>query len=362
MRRYIESALRLKVWLIIAAVLVFGAALGAMSLIKGGYTSSATMWVEKPIFAGVVATDPSNLSNYVSAATYMSGILDQYLGTNTFKLTIAQKAGIPIRTAAEQDRVLTDLDRNLRVEPAGTNLMKLFYTGEKPQFAREIISQTIATFVAYQDASRVQQINYTLQIYEQQLANAEEQLTKSKDAFNSYLQEHPGLGPNSSVVDPTFTDLNNQYNNDLENVTTLNNKIDQLKIQKDAPTAVSTNFLRVIDQPTQPEAYQMSLRDLVRNIGIALALALITIVGLTLVTTWSDQAVYTLNDVSSLALTDAEGNARELLVGVIPYVPSLGAMRRRAAKAGKGRRAGQADAAAATAGRAASTVVASTRR
>src|SRR5262245_42973533 len=117
LRRYIESALRLKIRLILAAVLVFAAALVALSLVKQGLTSSATVWVEKPIVDNNTGiTDPTNLNAYISAATYMSGILDQLLGTNTFKLTIAQKAHIPIRNAAEQDRVLTDLDRNLRVE------------------------------------------------------------------------------------------------------------------------------------------------------------------------------------------------------------------------------------------------------
>jgi uncharacterized protein involved in exopolysaccharide biosynthesis len=342
--------------LIIAAILVFGAAVGALSFVKGGFTSSATLWVEKPIFASAVAQDPSNLSNYVSAATYMSGILDQYLGTNSFKLTIAQKAGIPMRTSAEQDRVLTDLNRSLRVEPAGTNLMRLIYTGEKPTYAMEIISQTVQAFITYQDASRLQQIDYTLQIYEQQLASAEDSLSRSKSALNDYLREHPGAS-NLSVQDPTYTALDGQYKNDLDQVTTFTNKIDQLKIQKDAPTAVSTNFLRVIDEPTQPEPYKASIKDLLRNVGIAFALALITIVGLTLVATWTDQAVYTLNDISSLALTDVEGNARELLIGMIPYVPALGAMRRRAAKASKDRPVQLAPS-----GHSAPTVAASTRR
>ena len=94
--------------------------------------------------------------------------------------------------------------------------------------------------------------------------------------------------------------------------------------------------------------------------GLALALALVAVVGLTLVGTWTDTAVYTLNDVSSLALTDAEGDARELLVGLVPYVPSLGAIRRRDAKQAKGRRTLQTATNAAS--RAASTIAASTTR
>jgi uncharacterized protein involved in exopolysaccharide biosynthesis len=45
-RRYIESALRLKWRLLAAALLVAGVAFGALFFAKQGYSSSATVWVE----------------------------------------------------------------------------------------------------------------------------------------------------------------------------------------------------------------------------------------------------------------------------------------------------------------------------
>ena len=355
MRRYIESALRLRFRILIAAVLVFGLAAVALSFNKGGYTSSATIWVEKPIYF----QDPSNLNAYISAATLQSGILDQLLGTTTFKLTIAQKSKIPMRTAVEQARVIDDLNKNLRVDAAGSNLIKLTYTGDKPEYCQQIISQTIQTFVAQQNANRMQQAEIALTVAQDQIDNSGQQLAKSKEALTKYIQDHPGSGTRD-VPDPTYTDLEKQYNDDLSNYSQLKDKIDNLKSQITAPTLVNTSFLTVLDEPTKPEAYKAGTKDLLKNGGIALALALITIIGLTLVGTWTDTAVYTLNDVTSMALADSEGNARELLVGIVPYVPALGAIRRRVAKQTRGRRSRQA--AASTTGRGASTVAASTRR
>src|SRR5437762_2097929 len=65
LRRYIESALRLKVRLIVCAILVFGLSFGALYFSKGGYSSAATVWVEKPLFIDV---GNLNFSQYISPA------------------------------------------------------------------------------------------------------------------------------------------------------------------------------------------------------------------------------------------------------------------------------------------------------
>lgn len=353
MRRYIESALRLRIRIILAALLVFSAAAGALTFSKGGYTSSATVWVEKPPSTNSIIQDPSNINAYISAATFVNGILDQLLGTDAFKLKIAQKSGIPIRTAAEQGRVIDDLQKNLRSEAAGANLVRIVYTGAQPTYCQEIISQTIATFVDYQDANRRTQAVTTLGYYQDQLPVSQEQVNKSKQAVIDYIREHPGT-LRVEVPDPVYTDIQQQYNNDLEQLSNLKDRIAQLITQRDAPTSINTNFLTVIDAPTQPDPYKATAKDLIRNFGLAFALAMIAVVGLTLVGTWTDTSVYTLNDISSLALMDPDGNARELLVGIVPYVPSLAAVRRRDAKQSRGRKARQS--ASRTGGRTASTI------
>src|SRR5205085_5689433 len=136
---------------------------------------SATVWVEKPA-QNYITSDPSNLNAYISAATYVNGILDQLLGTQAFKLKIAQRAGIPIRNAAEQARVIDDLQRNLRSEAAGANLIRLTYTGDKPTYCQQIISQTIETFVTSQNTNRYTQTDTTLQYYQKRLPAMQEQV------------------------------------------------------------------------------------------------------------------------------------------------------------------------------------------
>ena len=53
MKRYIESALRLTWRLLAAALLVTGVAFGALFFAKQGYSSSATVGVEQPIYLSV---------------------------------------------------------------------------------------------------------------------------------------------------------------------------------------------------------------------------------------------------------------------------------------------------------------------
>ena len=102
MRRYIECALRVKFRLIIAALLVAGTAFGILYLARQGYSSKATVWVDRPIYFST----PSDWNQYRTPAANQADILSELIRTRQFSLTVAQRAGIPISSNTEQDMVI----------------------------------------------------------------------------------------------------------------------------------------------------------------------------------------------------------------------------------------------------------------
>jgi hypothetical protein len=115
-------------------------------------------------------------------------------------------------------------------------------------------------------------------------------------------------------------------------VDTAQANIDKVLIQSQAGKQSNNAFFNVIDAPAAAEPYQVTTKDLLRNGGIAFVLMLLALIAIILVGTWTDQAIYTLNDISSLALDAEDGDAPELLVGLVPYVPTLAAIRRKDVK------------------------------
>lgn len=331
MRRYIESALRIKWRLLLSALLVFGLAMAGLSFTKGGFTSSANVWVEKPLYS---QQDPSAdlSSRYMTAAQLQAQVLNELLSTRSFTLGIAEAVGIPMNTASQQAAAISDIQQKLTVEATGPHTIWLSYTGAKPDYCQAIISQTISAFITTVDAGRMKQAEFTLKQLKEQQEAATKQMSRSKSDLDKYLRDNPGTLLPGAPTDPTYDTLLQQYYEDRTRHTEITDEISQVSTQSSTSSEFMAQFFRVIDEPTEAETYKTTTKDILRNVFLSLVMGVITMVGLTLVGTWTDKAIYTLNDVSTLAIADETGNSRELLVGVLPYVRSLGAMRRQTTK------------------------------
>ena len=153
-RRYIEAAFRLKFRLLIGAVIVFGVVSAALYLAKQGYGASATVWVEEPIyFADTGMT--KNWNPYMTPADNQANILQELLRTRQFALNVANGAQIPMPNEVVENRVLDDLQKNMRIESQGTHLIKISYSAEKPTYCKVLVEQVIIGVLAMLRVERV---------------------------------------------------------------------------------------------------------------------------------------------------------------------------------------------------------------
>jgi hypothetical protein len=335
---YIESALRIWGRLLICAALVFALAWGVLYLAKAGdYSSWATVWVEKPLY---IESDLGS-NPYVNPATTQANLLNELLRTRQFTLGVAQGAKIPMPNRAAEDSVVTGIQRDLSIEASGHHLVRLNCTAGKENHCKEVITQAIRLFIEELVTNRARQAEVALQVYESQLATYEEQMLKSRDEYNRYLLANPNAGLDE-VANPTFAELQQRYRADRDRYESVMTKIEQIKTQSIAATEANNSFFRVMDPASDALPYTFSMRDLLRNSLIAGALALMTIIALTLVSAWADPAVHTLNDINALVM-DEEETAPELLISTVPYNKTLASIRQHALKERKGEGKAHAD-------------------
>jgi hypothetical protein len=320
------------------ALVVFAVASVGLYLSKqGGYTASATAWVEPPLFADV------NLgwNRYISPAQNQTNVFNEKLRTRQFTLRIAQRAGIPMESRLEEDGAVRDIQQNLWVEVDGSHLVRLTYTSDTPDHIQQVISQAIGLFVEEMNANIQGSGEQTLEVRQQQLQTAEEAMNEAKAAYEQFIKDHPEYLKPGAPPNPDLTDLEQAYNSTRGDYQSIMSEISQLQAQLQTGAKLSDQLFRVVDPATQPEPYKTTTRDLLKNSVVALALAVFAMIGIALVSAWMDPAIYTLNDVTSLAMPDDGRPMPELLLGIVPYIPALAALRRKAAKESK-RRTGRA--------------------
>lgn len=339
MRTYIETALRIKWRLLFSMLVLFAIALAALYYSKQGYTSSAMIWVEQPLYL----KDPTNANPYVSAAQNQADIFNELLSTQEFALGIAQAAGMDVQTDADKERATTDLRRNLTVNTAGPHLIKMSYTSGRSAYVQSVVTQSIQLFIKQMNQDRTRQAQLALGVYQNELAQYQQEMNTSKDALTKYLQDNPSLLEPGAPTSPVLTDLQMQYTTNRDRYNGVLAQIDQINSQSASADQVNNQFFRVIDSPSAPKPNDWATKDFLRNGGIAAVPAIFALVALILVTTWTNTVLYTPGDVSTVLQSASGVNdlSQEVLVTVVPYL-SASALRGGKRRKSRERHSGQA--------------------
>jgi hypothetical protein len=243
---------------------------------------------------------------------------------------------MPVATPVEQERALQAIRQGLQIEAEGTYLIKFTCKEGNTKYCKNIILQSIEMFLKQLNASRARQAEVALQLYEEQRASYEQAMIDSKNALNKYIQEHPdallATSPN-----PTLAELQRQYNADQARYEEVVNKINEIRMQSEATPELNTSFFRIVDPPTDARPYTPGLRDFLMNTAMGLMVAMLCVLALVVVGTWTDPTIHTLNDVKSVVMAEG-GTLSNVLLGVVPYNRWLATLRRRAGKPRSGKK------------------------
>jgi uncharacterized protein involved in exopolysaccharide biosynthesis len=148
MQRYLAAGRRYK-WLILAILmLLWGAgAAAAYHEYTSTFESQAIIWVLRPSpeLTAINPEDPG-IPIIQTVATQQAELLDQLLRTNSFVRDVVERTSqiTALRAASDETRYLDEIRKHFKVEPLGTNMLRVSFTAANPHTPAEMVSAALA--------------------------------------------------------------------------------------------------------------------------------------------------------------------------------------------------------------------------
>lgn len=307
MERYVETFFRFK-WvflfvLVVVPLLGVGYAIDQRQVL---YTSTGTVWAEKPAYLAIAAAD---WNQWGTPAQNQVGNVSEYLQTNSFALAVLRKTDLRTNliTPLATQQTLDLLRKYVSVRPIGTHLLAISYSDKQPQAAQQVVQAIIDTFNKEVLSSADVQNAAALAFYQKKLAAAQATANDATAALRSYLNAHPELtqgsaAPSAQVSQmianasfaaqhPELVKLIQDQTAATAAQTNYQNQVDQIQFSQSSENVGTSQSFRIMDAPVLPKTAQSSKKKLALEIGAAGAAALGFVAGGVIVLTLLDSTL-----------------------------------------------------------------------
>ena len=307
MERYVETFFRFK-WLFLF-VLVVVPLLGTFYAFESQlvlYTSTGTVWTEKPAYLTVASTD---WTQWGTPAQNQASNVQEFLQTNSFALEVLNQTDLraDLTTPLATQLTLAKLRKYVSVNPVGTHLLAISYSDEQPRAAQQVVQAIIDSFNKEVLSSADSQNSVALAFYQKQLADATARANDATAALRSYLNAHPELtngsaGPpvqvsqliaNASLAaqHPELVKLIQDQTDAGAEQAKFQDSVDQIEFSQSSATVGTAQSFRIMDAPVVPKTALTSKKKLLLPIGIAGLAALLFVVGGVIIMTLLDSTL-----------------------------------------------------------------------
>lgn len=307
MERYVETFFRFK-WLFLFVLLAVPL-LGTFYAFKTQlvlYTSTGTVWAEKPAYLTIASTD---WNQWDTPAQNQANNVQEFLQTNSFALDVLNQTDLrgSLTTPLATQITLATLRKNVSVRSVGTHLLAISYSDEQPKAAQQVVQAIIDTFNKEVLSSADSQNSVALAFYQKQLADATAQANDATAALRSYLNAHPELtngsaGPpvpvsqliaNASLAaqHPELVKLIQDQTAATAQQTKLQDNVDQIEFSQSSAAVGTAQSFRIMDAPIVPTTAVTSKKKLLLPIGIAGLAALLFVAGGVIIMTLLDSTL-----------------------------------------------------------------------
>jgi capsular polysaccharide biosynthesis protein len=163
------------------------------------YQSSATVWVQRSKY---IDDEISGCNPYVTLAQCQSGLLNEYMGTDSFALAVAARVGMPVTTDAEKALAVARVRSATSIYATGTHPIIVSHRAPDAQSAAIVVEGIVAEFQDEYKKTITEQTNFAKTIWEDRVSADREEL----DAVRAELY---AFNPSTQVVsaDPRFQQL-----------------------------------------------------------------------------------------------------------------------------------------------------------
>ena len=324
MKRYLEIGFAHKLLLLAPMVAALIGTAAFVLLQPASYQSSATLWVN----GGGVGTQ--------SAAAAQSDIVNQFLKTNSFALTVAQnstlgdylnshpdaaqppsitsqikaligRGGTPQKPS--DDAIRTYLAAHVTVAQLGPSELTITMNGPTPDVASGTALALITQLTSAEVTARTTPAQTQLALYQAQLQDQAKVITADLAAIRDYLAAHPNLVKDqaAAATDPQLSLLQDAASVAKQTYVALLAKIDQTQSDLDLARKPNNAPYRVVDAPQTPAAPSLGKQQLIAGgAGILAGLLLMAVMGALLVRL--DTTIHSPDEVHSMIGLTALGS------------------------------------------------------
>jgi capsular polysaccharide biosynthesis protein len=289
-------------------------------LVKPYYETTAGLWVERPSY--VPATDEGNWNRYITPAQNQQQQMNELMKTRSFTDDIARRTSLALLldTPEGKEELFEYLGRAVYPLPTGNKLLTVRVRAEDPALSLEIIQATVAAFRERNQNERMQASASAIAFYEQQLKEANDQTTGSRDRVRRYITSNPravASDPNAaasrvslptSATDPQLAELLKRLETDERESERLRGLLEQARFEASAALEGNDASLQLLDPPLFPTRAERERRRLLIFPAAAVAIGTLVSALLLVSLTASDRSVRSTADLSTMGR----------VIGVVP--------------------------------------------
>ncbi len=312
MRRLLEISFAHKYLLLAPLVAALIGTAGYVLIQPASYQSSATLWVT----GGGVGTE--------SAAQAQADIVNQFLKTNSFAMTVAENGplggylnthgssltsqikglvgGLGSAQKASPVAIQQYLAAHVTVTQLGPAELSLIVSGPTPAVAKGTANALITQLMASEIAVRTAPDQTQVALYESQLADQSAALTADLAAVRAYLVAHPNLvsSPAAASIDSQLAILKDRATVAGQTYVQLLAKIDQA--QSDLALAREPNLapFSVVDSPQTPSSQSFLGKQQLIAVAAGLLAGFLVLAGMAALLVRLDSTIHTPDDVQRM--------------------------------------------------------------
>jgi capsular polysaccharide biosynthesis protein len=313
-KRFLETFFRHKL-LILLPVIVIPLIVTpvAFFLVRPYYETYVSVWVDRPTW--LKASD--GWSNYLTPAQNQNTRLADMLRTRSFRADAARRTSLaPLVDTPQGDAQIREyFDRNVTIQPSGTNLLTLRARGETPQLAVELADALVATFREQSATQRVNQASVAIGFFEARANEAEEELNKANEGIRRYVAANPRLttidptrgagattasrlGLPAVAIDPQLAEHMHRVELSQREVENVRAQLEQARFEASASLEGQDLGFQVLDTAQTPTNRVIEARRLLVYPAAGLVAGLIITIGLLVVLVATDRSVRTDQDLA----------------------------------------------------------------
>jgi len=325
MLRLLETFFRHRLILLAPVVFVIVATMGWVVIQPPAYDSSVRIWTERQ----TLVPNP-NSNPYLTAAQEQAGVLQELVSTKYFDVKVGKRSSL---TAAIRDQAthsqggiktralrlvglappagkVTDADiddqvygaiaSNTGVMASGPEIITVTYRAGTPEMAALVAQAVVDQFMDETLANQRVQADAAVVFYQSQVKAGQADLAAADKQVDDYLLANPSQRSATAIPDARMLQLRRDDDAAHQRMQTIQDKLDQARLNRVALDQTGVNGLRVLDRAEPPASSSSLKRTLIAAVVVGLVLASVIVVVGVLVLTWTDSMIRRPQEVEEL--------------------------------------------------------------